>query len=220
MERVALGVKEVDALRGDEDRIAPGEFMLRRLVAGELHVDPVIAADRELHPKDSAKGSDALDPRAPAGMAVPEAAYLQVVRPDVDLGVGSQCDSRHRQRRFAFRSGAKLDRLQRQDVDLSQELGDERVLGPLVEVLGRANLLHPPLVQDDDLIGHLEGLSLIVGDEQAGHVNLVVQFSQPCAKLVADLGVESAKGFVKEQDLRPGAAHRARATRWRWPPES
>ena len=64
MERVALGVKEVDALRGDEDRIAPGEFMLRRLVAGELHVDPVIAADRELHPKDSAKGSDALDPRS------------------------------------------------------------------------------------------------------------------------------------------------------------
>ena len=139
-------------------------------------------------------------------MAVPEAAYLQVVRPDVDLGGGSQCDSRHRQRRFAFRSGAKLDRLQRQDVDLSQELGDERVLGPLVEVLGRANLLHPPLVQDDDLIGHLEGLSLIVGDEQAGHVNLVVQFSQPYAKLVADLGVESAKGFVKEQDLRPGAS--------------
>ena len=35
MERVALGVKEVDALRGDEDGIAPGEFMLRRLVAGE-----------------------------------------------------------------------------------------------------------------------------------------------------------------------------------------
>ena len=63
-------------------------------------------------------------------------------------------------------------------------------------------MLHLPLVQDDDLIGHLEGLALIVGDEQARDMNLVVQFSQPDAKLVADLGVESPEGLVQQQHLR------------------
>ena len=52
------------------------------------------------------------------------------------------------------------------------------------------------------LIGHLEGLALIVGDEQARDMNLVVQFSQPDAKLVANLGVEGPKGLVQEQHLR------------------
>ena len=85
---------------------------------------------------------------------------------------------------------------------------------------GGGHLLHPPLVQHHDLVGDLEGLLLVVGDEQAGHVHLVVEPPQPGAELVADLGVERAERLVEEQDLGPGARARARADPLRWPPES
>ena len=103
-----------------------------------------------------------------------------------------------------FTAGANLDRLRRQDVNLAQELGHERALGALVELLGRAHLLDPPVVEHDDLVGNLERLALVVGDEQAGHVDLVVKFSQPGAKLVANLGVKGAEGLIEQKDLRLG----------------
>ena len=73
----------------------------------------------------------------------------------------------------------------------------------LVELLRRAHLLDPALVQHDDLVGDLERLLLVVGDEQAGDVDLVVELAQPGAELVADLGVEGAEGLVEEQHLGP-----------------
>ena len=95
-----------------------------------------------------------------------------------------------------------MDRLQGQNVDLTKKLGDERTGGLQVKTLGRAHLLHPSLVEDDDLIGHLESFPLIVGHEQAGHMDLVVQLSQPGAKLIADLGVQGSERLVQKQNLR------------------
>ncbi len=40
-----------------------------------------------------------------------------------------------------------------------------------------------------------------MGDEDAGDVDVVVQVAQPFAEFFADLGVESAEGFVEEEDL-------------------
>jgi hypothetical protein len=42
-----------------------------------------------------------------------------------------------------------------------------------------SHLFQPAIVQDDHLTGDLERLLLIVGDEQAGDVDLVVQPAEP-----------------------------------------
>ena len=74
-----------------------------------------------------------------------------------------------------------------QHVHRAEELGDERRGRVLVELLRRPHLLDLPLVQHDDLVGDLERLLLVVGDEQAGDVDLVVEPAEPGAQLVAHL---------------------------------
>ena len=68
------------------------------------------------------------------------------------------------------------------------------------------------VVDDHDLVGDLEGLLLVVGHEDGGHVDLVVQPAQPVAQLLADLGVEGAERLVEQQHRRldrqrPGQRH-------------
>ncbi len=46
------------------------------------------------------------------------------------------------------------------------------------------------------------GLFLVVGDEQRGDVQLVVQAAQPAAQLLAHLGVERAERLVEQQHAR------------------
>ena len=84
--------------------------------------------------------------------------------------------------------------------------------GCVVELVGRADLLDAPVVDDHDLVGDLEGLLLVVGHEHRGHVHLVVQAAQPVAQLLADLGVEGAERLVEQQHRgldrqRPGQRH-------------
>ena len=85
---------------------------------------------------------------------------------------------------------------------------------------GDADLLHLALVEDGDAVGQLEGLILVMGDEQSGMAGLVVELAQPAAQFLAHLGVERAERLVQQQDARPMASARASATRWRWPPDS
>jgi hypothetical protein len=87
VERVALGIEHIDVLRGDENCIAPTIIQVERLVAKEFEVDPVIVADRKLQAQHSTERGNTLDTRAPARTPVSLAADLEIVRPDVDLGV-------------------------------------------------------------------------------------------------------------------------------------
>ena len=88
------------------------------------------------------------------------------------------------------------------DVHAAEEVHHERC-GWMIEQLFRAAvLLDPSGVHDDDAIGELERLFLIVRDEDARHVNLLVQPPEPPAKLLPDLGIERAEGLVEQQDLR------------------
>jgi hypothetical protein len=95
-------------------------------------------------------------------------------------------------------------------VDAAEEAVDEGVGRAVVDRLRRADLLDFPLVHHHHLVGDLQGLLLVVGDEDAGDVNLVVQTAQPAAQLQAHLGVEGAEGLIEQEHLRldrgPGSA--------------
>ena len=55
---------------------------------------------------------------------------------------------------------------------------------------------------DDDEVGELHRLVLVVGDEDGGEAGLVVDFAQAAAELLADAGVERAEGLVEEEHAR------------------
>ncbi len=89
-----------------------------------------------------------------------------------------------------------------QHVHVAEEAHDEGARRLLEDLARAAHLLDVPAVHDGDPIGHLEGLLLVVGDEHAGHVDLVVQATEPLAQLLAHLGVERAERLVEEEHLR------------------
>ncbi len=61
-----------------------------------------------------------------------------------------------------------------------------------------------PRVHDDDLVGDLDRLLLVVRDEDRRDVHLVVQPQQPLAQLLAHARVERAERLVEQQHLRLG----------------
>ena len=78
---------------------------------------------------------------------------------------------------------------------------------------GRADLLDPAVVHHHHAVGDLERLLLVVGHEDAGDADLVVQAAQPAAQLLAHLGVERAEGLVEQQHLAARRRARARGPR-------
>ena len=105
-------------------------------------------------------------------------------------------------------------------VRLADERHHELVRGPVVELARAGDLLDPAAVHDDDLVGDLHRLLLVVRDDHRRRVRLVVQPAQPDAQLGADARVERAERLVEQQHLGSTASARARPMRWRWPPES
>ena len=89
-----------------------------------------------------------------------------------------------------------------EDVHVAHEADHEGRRRPVEDLLRRADLLDAALVHDHDAVGHLERLLLVVGHEDAGEADLVVQPPQPAAQLLADLGVERAEGLVEEEHAR------------------
>ena len=126
---------------------------------------------------------------APAGRAPLD---LERVRPYEDQMVG---------RGLMDVGRAVVDAAVKQ-IDVAEEVEDERRGRLIVDLVGRADLLDPPLVHHHDAVGHFERLFLVVGDEDAGDVQLVVQPAQPAAQLLAHLGVERAERLVEQQHAR------------------
>ena len=57
------------------------------------------------------------------------------------------------------------------------------------------------MVDHGDLVGDLHRLVLVVGDEDRGHVDDVVQLAQPLAQLSANASVEGAERLVEQEHL-------------------
>ena len=70
-------------------------------------------------------------------------------------------------------------------VHVAEEVVDERRRRVIVDLVRTADLLDAAVVHHHHAVGDLERLFLIVGDEHAGDVDLVVQLAQPAAQLLA-----------------------------------
>jgi hypothetical protein len=55
----------------------------------------------------------------------------------------------------------------------------------------------PAAIEHDDSISDLQGLLLIVGDEQRRHLNFLMQATQPTSQFLAHFRVECAKRLVE-----------------------
>ena len=87
-------------------------------------------------------------------------------------------------------------------IDVAQEVEHERVRRVVVDLVGRPDLLDLALVHHDHPVRDLQRLLLVVRDEDAGDVQVVVQAAQPAAQVLADLGVQRAERLVQQQHLR------------------
>jgi hypothetical protein len=72
----------------------------------------------------------------------------------------------------------------------------------VVNFLGRPDLLDPALPQNRHAPGHLQRLFLVVRHEYSGHMDFLVQFTQPLAQFPADFRIQRAKGLVQKQNFR------------------
>src|SRR2546427_3153429 len=86
-------------------------------------------------------------------------------------------------------------------VDVPQEIVDEGCRRMVIHFFRRADLLCPALVHDHHTIRHLQGLFLIVGNEDTRDVHLVMQATEPATQFFAHLGIERPERFIEQQYL-------------------
>ena len=77
-----------------------------------------------------------------------------------------------------------------------EERGGEERIRLRVELLGAAHLDQPAALDDSDPVGDLEGLLLVVRDEDRRHAEPLLDLAEAPAKLRPDLDVERAEGLV------------------------
>ena len=144
------------------------------MVPGRLHREALAVGVEELEPDVEAEVDDPVDHHL-ARRAVRHQRHLEVVRP-------------HEGRPDLVR--------------LTDERHHELVGRLLVHVPRRADLLDVPLAHDDDLVGDLHRLLLVVRDDHRRRVRLVVQAAEPLAQLGPHLRVQRAERLVEEEHGR------------------
>jgi hypothetical protein len=102
---------------------------------------------------------------------------------------------------------AAVEKVHRRGAD---EAGHELVVGIVVKMQRRADLLDDAVMHDDDLVGHRHRLDLVVGDIDGRRLEALVQLLDLAAHRHAQLRVEIGQRLVEQEDLRiahDGAAH-------------
>jgi hypothetical protein len=85
----------------------------------------------------------------------------------------------------------------------AEERRDEERLRALVQAVRRADLEQPPAVDDADPGSELEGLFLVVRDEDRRYAERLLDLLQALPQLPAYLDVEGAERLVEQQHVRP-----------------
>ena len=95
-----------------------------------------------------------------------------------------------------------LDRA-REQVHLADEAGDPRVHRPVVQDIRGPVLEDEPIAHHGHPVGHRERLILVVGHEDEGDAQLLLELLELQLHLTPELEVERTQGFVEEQHRRP-----------------
>jgi serine kinase of HPr protein (carbohydrate metabolism regulator) len=75
-------------------------------------------------------------------------------------------------------------------------------------------------VHDGDAVGDVPHHRQVVGHEDVGEPELVLDVLQQVDDLRLDRDVERGHRLVADDELRPQRTARAIPMRWRWPPEN
>jgi hypothetical protein len=90
----------------------------------------------------------------------------------------------------------------REHVGLADEIGDERGRRLAIDFARRADLLDQPLVHDHHAVGDRQRFLLVVGDQDGGHPEALLQQADFAAQAHAHLRVERGQRLVEQQQAR------------------
>lgn len=89
----------------------------------------------------------------------------------------------------------------------------------MIDIERMADLLDIALVHHHQPVGQRHGFHLVMGDENGGGREALVQLADFSAHRYAQLGIEVDSGSSNRNTAGSRMMARAMATRWRWPPE-
>ncbi len=91
----------------------------------------------------------------------------------------------------------------RQEIHLggADEPGYEKVAGPFIELLGRADLMDASVFHDDDAVGHGHGFHLVMGDIDKGRRQFLVEFIDLRPGGGSQFGIQVRQWFIQEEGL-------------------
>lgn len=89
-----------------------------------------------------------------------------------------------------------------QRVESAHKLRDEAGRGAVVNLERGADLIRDALVHDHDPVGHREGFFLVMGYENRGDPEALLDFANFVAQGDTDFRIERRKWFIEQQNLR------------------
>jgi hypothetical protein len=88
------------------------------------------------------------------------------------------------------------------DVGGTDKLGDKGLARMKIDLARRPLLYDDAVAHQRDAVGHCQRLALVVRDIDRGHIQQLGELSQLHTHLVAQLGIQVAQRFVKQQQPR------------------
>ena len=98
--------------------------------------------------------------------------------------------------------GAMADVLDRQEIDLAEELGDEAARRALVDVPRRRDLQHLAVVEDRDARRERQSFALVMGHENEGGSEFLMQPLHLVLHLTAQMFVQRRKRLIEQENGR------------------
>ncbi len=90
-----------------------------------------------------------------------------------------------------------------ENIHRADEFGDLAAIRILIERFRRIDLQHPALGHDGDAVRQGERFFLVMGDEHKGDADGSLQGAQFDLHFLAQVLVEGAKRFIKQEHFRP-----------------